>query len=249
MFTDTHCHLFKEYYEDIEKIIVDASNVGVNRFISAGCNNQSNIEVLELSKLYDNYYCTIGIHPEDITSDYERELNALERLLKNEKVIAIGEIGLDYYYSKSNKDEQIRLFEKQLELAQKYNLPVIVHSRDAIGDTYNCLKKFNVKGVIHSFSGSVEMANNFIKLGFCLGINGVITFKNCNLKDVYENIGLENIVLETDSPFLTPVPYRGKVNNPAYILNIASFISDYYNISIEELALITNSNIKRIFDI
>lgn len=249
MFTDTHCHLFNEYYEDLDEVVKISKNNGVNRFICAGCNNKSNIEVINYSLKYDNFYAAIGIHPEEISDNFISDVNMLEDLIKNNNILAIGEIGLDYYYSKSNKDNQIKLFELQLQLAEKYNLPVIVHSRDAIADTYNCIKKYNVKGIIHSFSGSAEMAKLFIELGFCLGINGVITFKNCNLKDVYSKIGLSNIVLETDSPYLTPEPYRGRKNDPSHILDIVNFITNYYKISSDELLNITNINIKRIFDI
>ena len=127
------------------------------------------------------------------------------------------------------------LFEKQLKLAEEKNMPVIIHSRDATEDTLNILKKYNVKGIIHSFSGSLEIANEYIKMGYLLGINGVVTFKNCNLKDVLEKIDISNIVLETDSPYLTPVPFRGKQNTPVYIKNTADFVANIYNVSVDEL--------------
>ena len=150
---------------------------------------------------------------------------------------------MDYYYTKDNKEEQIKLFETQLALAEKYNMPVIVHSRDATEDTINSLKKFNCKGVIHSFSGSLETAKIYIKMGYLLGVNGVITFKNAKIKDVIKEVGLENIVLETDSPYLTPEPFRGKQNNPGHVLEVAKFVADLYNISLEKLAEQTNKNI------
>ena len=155
---------------------------------------------------------------------------------------------------KSFSNEQLgrlfrAIFENQLKLAEKYHMPVVVHSREATEDTIELLKKYNVKGVIHSFSGSLEIANIYIKMGFLLGINGVITFKNCHLKDVINKIDVHNLVLETDSPYLTPVPYRGEKNDPSRILTIAEFVSQIKGISLEELALITNENIKRTFDI
>lgn len=248
MFCDTHCHLFKEYYEDIDSIINNAVNEGINRMITSGCDNNSNKEVLDLVKK-DFVYGTLGIHPESVNDYKEEDLNFIEQNLCNSKIVAIGEIGLDYYYERESREKQIELFEKQLALAEKYNMPVVIHSREATNDTINCLKKFHVRGVIHSFSGSLETANIYIKMGFLLGVNGVVTFKNCNLKDVLEKIELDNIILETDSPYLTPVPFRGKRNDPSKINNIAEFICDLKNISKEKLALITNQNISRIFDI
>lgn len=249
MITDTHCHIYKEYYDDINTVLELAEDKDVNRVISNGCDIDSCKEVLELSKKYDNYYCTLGIHPESVLEYNYDDLKFIEENLNNPKVVAIGEIGLDYHYGKENREKQIELFELQLSLAEKYNKPVVIHTRECIEETYNILKKYNLKGVIHSFSGSLEMAEKFIKLGYVLGINGVITFKNCKLKDVYKNISLDNIILETDSPYLTPEPNRGKQNNPGYILEIAQFVASLYNISLDELAKVTNNNIKRIFDI
>lgn len=249
MFTDSHCHIYKEYYDDIKEILEDSKINNVARVISNGCDIESCKEVLLLSKQYDNYYCTLGIHPESVLEHSDEDIKFIEENISNPKVVAIGEIGLDYHYGKENREEQIRLFETQLSLAEKYNMPVVIHTRDAIEETYNILKKYNLKGVIHSFSGSLEMAEKFIKLGYVLGINGVITFKNCKLKEVYKNISLDNIILETDSPYLTPEPYRGKQNNPGHTYDVAKFVANLYNISLDELAKVTNSNIKRIFDI
>lgn len=249
MFTDSHCHIYKEYYENINDVLEQANERNVSRVISNGCNIASCKEVLELASQYDNYYCTLGIHPESVLDYSDEDIKFIEENLSNPKVVAIGEIGLDYHYGKENRDEQIKLFELQLSLAEKDNKSVVIHTRDAIEETYNILKKYNLRGVIHSFSGSFEMAEKFIKLGYILGINGVITFKSCKLKEVYKNISLDNIILETDSPYLTPEPYRGKQNNPGHIYEVAEFVANLYNISLEELAKVTNSNIKRIFDI
>ena len=249
MFTDTHCHIYKEYYEDIEKIIENAKENKVDRMINNGCNDKSNKEVLDLIEKYNSIVGALGIHPESIDSYKEEELIFLEENLNNPKIIAIGEIGLDYHYTKENKEIQKKLFEDQLKIAEKYNLPVIIHSREATEDTINTLKKYKLKGVIHSFSCSLETAKIYIKMGYLLGINGVITFKNSKLKEVIKEIPLENILLETDSPYLTPEPFRGKKNEPARILEIAKFICELKDISLEDLARITNDNIKRIFDI
>lgn len=249
MFTDTHCHLYKEYYDDLDSIIYKIKKAQINRVINNGCDNLSNIEVLGNIKKYDFMYGAIGIHPDSVDTYSESDLAYIKNHLNDDKVVAIGEIGLDYYWRKDNKDKQIELFEKQLSLAEEFDKPIIVHSRDATLDTIEILKKYKVRGVIHSFSGSYETACIYIKMGFLLGINGVITFKNCNLKDVIGKIDLSNIVLETDSPYLTPVPYRGQRNDSSHIFDIAKFICEIKNISLDELSKETNANIKRCFDI
>jgi len=249
MFTDSHCHLYSEYYENIDEIIKLAKDNNVTRFINNGCDLKTNREVLDKITKFDNMYGAIGIHPEYVDNYTLDDIKFIENNISNKKVIAIGEIGLDYYYTKENKEEQKELFEIQLKLAEKYNLPVIVHSRDATLDTINTLKKYKVNGLIHSFSGSLETAKEYIKMGYLIGVNGVITFKNANIKDVIKEIPLEYLVLETDSPYLTPVPYRGKQNNPSHIIDIAKFICELKNISLDELSKITNSNLKRIFKI
>lgn len=249
MFTDTHCHIYKEYYENIDEILKRALESNINRVINNGCNRESNKEVLALANTYNNMYVALGIHPESIDTYQKEDLTFIEENLSNPKVIAIGEIGLDYHYTKENKTLQIKLLENQLKIAETHNLPVIIHSREATEDTINTLKKYHIKGVIHSFSGSLETAKIYIKMGYLLGINGVITFKNSKLKEVIKEIPLEHLVLETDSPYLTPEPFRGKPNEPARIKEIATFISELKGISLEELARITNENIMRIFDI
>ncbi len=248
MFTDTHCHLYGEYYEDISSLIQRAKNVGVARFFVAGCNQKSNEEVLSVINRYSNAYGCIGLHPEEVDTYQEEDLEFLEIHLLDQKVIAIGEIGLDYHYTKEKKEEQKKLFERQLELAQKYHLPVVIHSREATEDTITMLKKYpNVKGVIHSFSGSVETARIYIKMGYKLGINGVVTFKNSHLKETVLEV-IDSIVFETDSPYLTPHPFRGTKNEPKYVFDIAMFVSEMSGKTLEELSKITNKNIQEIFD-
>lgn len=249
MFTDTHCHILEEYYDSIYDILENAKSVGINRIINNGCDTKSNYEVINLCNKYENVYGAIGIHPENVESYSNDDLKYIEENLNHQKIIAIGEIGLDYHYTKDNKEKQIELFERQLKIAETNNLPVIIHSREATEDTINCIKKYKVKGVIHSFSGSLETAQIYIKMGFILGINGVITFKNSKLKEVIKEIDLKDIIFETDSPFLTPEPFRGKKNEPARIINIAEFICDLKEISKSQASIITNENISRIFDI
>ena len=248
MFVDTHCHLYRSYYEDLDDVIVQIKESEIYRVINNGCDKKSNIEVLELVGKYDLMYGALGIHPESANEYTQEDLDYIEEHIKDSKIIAIGEIGLDYYWVKDNKDKQKELFEYQLKLAEKYNVPVIIHSREATQDTIDILKKYNVKGIIHSFSGSYEVAQIYIKMGFLLGINGVITFKNCNLKDVIEKVDVKNIVLETDSPYLTPVPNRGKRNDPTKVMDIAKFISDIKGITLEELSKEINGNLSKVFD-
>ena len=249
MFTDTHCHIFDEYYDNIDEIKELMDNNNVYRVINNGTEKKSNQEILNKIQKYEWMYGAIGIHPEEVNNYSEDDLVELENNINNKKVVAIGEIGLDYHYDKESKDKQIELFEKQLKLAEKYNKPVIIHSREATLDTIECIKKYDVKGVIHCFSGSYETACIYIKLGFLIGINGVITFKNCNLIETLKKIGLDNVVLETDSPYLTPVPYRGHKNDPSHILDIVNFIASKMDISDSEISIITEDNIKRVFDI
>lgn len=249
MYIDTHCHLYKEYYDNIDKIIKESIDNGVTKFIVNGCDMKSNIEAIELSHRYREVYAAIGFHPTELDDFKEEDFNWLESNINDKKVVAIGEIGLDYHYDNMDKEKEIYVFRKQLDIAKKYNKPIIVHTRDAIGDTYNILKEYNLRGSIHSYSGSVEMAREFIKLGYMLGIGGVVTFKNAkNIKGVVKNIPLEYIILETDSPYLTPEPFRGTKNNPKYIPIISRCISDIKNIKEADVSRASTSNAERLFD-
>ena len=249
MFTDTHCHLYKEYYDDIKEIVEKSKKCKINRVFNNGVDDRTNREILAMLKDYEGMYAAIGIHPENVKEYKEEDLRFVEEHINDDKVYAVGEIGLDYHYGKEDKDKQIELFERQLALAEKYNKPVVIHSRDATQDTIDILKKYKVRGVMHSFSGSYEVAQILIKMGFLLGVNGVITFKNANIKDVYAKIDLSNIILETDSPYLTPTPYRGEKNDPSHVIDIANFVAELKGVSLEKLSKITNDNIKRCFDI
>ncbi len=247
MFIDTHCHLSKKDYEDISKIIEDNRNANVSRIIISGCTREDLDETVEIISDYPDVYATIGYHPEEADNIEEQDLVKLEQLLSLEKIIGIGEIGLDYHYSSENKEKQQQLFEYQLSLAEKYNLPVVIHTRDATNDTINILKKYNVKGIIHCFSGSYETACQYINMGFLLGIGGVITFKNCHLKDTVKKLSLKNIVLETDSPYLSPVPYRGKTNSSKNIPIIAEYLAKELEQDITIIEKITTENVKLLF--
>lgn len=249
MFIDTHCHIVSEYYDNIDEVVKNAIDNGVLKIIVNGYNMQSNREVLELVKKYDIVYGALGIQPEELYDYNDDSLNFIEEHINDEKIIAVGEIGLDYHYD-TDKDLQKELFKRQLEIAYKYNKPVIIHSRDCIQETYNILKESKVKGTMHCYSGSKEMALEFIKIGFLIGIGGVSTFKNAkNIVDVIKYIPLEYIILETDSPYLTPEPYRGKRNEPMYIPIVAKRVADIKGLDIKEIERTTTDNARRLFDI
>ena len=250
MYIDTHCHMSRNDYSDIPFLIDKIRKSGVSKIIVNGCSIESCKEVLELTKKYDIVYGAIGLHPTELDKFQESDFDWLEEHINDDKIVALGEIGLDYHYDNTDKEKQNYVFKKQLEIAKKHNKPIIVHSRDAIQDTYNILKGYNLKGSLHCFGSSLEMAREFIKLGYLIGVGGVVTFKNAkNIVNVIKNIDLEYILLETDSPYLTPVPYRGQKNEPARVDNIAEFICELKGISKEELSHITKDNIRRIFDI
>ena len=249
MFIDVHCHLDSNYYNDIDKVINNAKKNNVNKLIYNGCNKKSNKEVIKLINKYDSVYGAVGYHPTELDDVNEKDYELLESLLNNKKIVAIGEIGLDYHYPDTNKEKQKYAFRRQLELAEKHNIPVIVHSRNAIQDTFDIMSEYNINGVIHCFSGSVEMAKEFIKKGFLISVGGIITFKNAkNIIEVIKNIDLSYILLETDSPYLTPEPFRKEQNEPMYIPIIASKIADILNVSVEEVSSKTTENAKRLFD-
>lgn len=249
MYIDTHCHISKNYYDDINEVITDSKNNGLEKIIISCCEVDDIEESLNIINSYDNVYATFGYHPDQIDKVCDEDLKRLETLIKtNQKIVGIGEIGLDYHYG-TDKEKQKKLFKEQLKIAQRLNLPVVIHSRDATKDTIDILKMYNVSGVIHCFSGSLETANIYISMGYKLGIGGVLTFKNSKLYKVIENINLENIVLETDSPYLTPEPYRGKTNSSKYIPIIAKKLAEVKKVSIEEVTKITTNNTYLIFDL
>lgn len=245
---DTHCHIYKEYYDDIESIIKKMDN---NIIIVSGTNLKNNKEVLELCNKYDNVYGTLGIHPEDIDDEIEETLNFIEEHINDNKIVAIGEIGLDYYYTTDNKEKQKQLFIKQLDIAKKYNKPVVIHTRDSISDTIEIIKNYKeLKKDIHCYSGSLESAKELIKMNCRLGIGGVLTFKNSKkLQEVVENIDLEYLLLETDSPYLSPEPFRGKRNEPYNVIYVAEKIAKIKEIELEKVLSVTTFNAISQFDL
>ena len=251
MYIDIHCHLSKEDYDDIDLVIKENKEKNVNRIIISGCTKETIVESIDLADKYQEVYLTIGYHPSEAKIITSKDLELLEdQIRSNSKVKGIGEIGLDYHYGKEDIELQKDLFRKQMKLAEKLNLPVVIHSRDATEDTISILKEFpQVIGDIHCFSGSVETAKIYVSMGYKIGIGGVVTFKNSNLYKVIEAIGIENIVLETDAPYLAPVPVRGKKNSSKYIPYIADKLSEILNIPVEKIAEITTNNAVTLFDL
>ena len=253
-FVDTHAHLQDEAYkDDLVEIITRAKAAGVNKIITMGDNIVNSRLAVNLAEKFDGVYAAVGLHPENI---YENEnyLDELKILAKSKKVVAIGEIGLDYYWEKdlARRDLQQKIFIEQLRLAKFLNLPVCVHDRDAHGDTLRILKeeRENLRGVCHCFSGSHEMATELFKLGFYIGVDGPLTFKNAaKLPEIVRNSPKERILLETDSPYLTPAPHRGKRNEPAYVPKIAEKLADIWKIDIEEVATVTTENAETLYNI
>ena len=241
MLIDTHCHLTKD---DIDSI-----NNMDGIMVTSGCDDETNKEVIELVNKYPNVYGVLGIHPEEIDKITDSSFKYIEDNLSNKKIVGIGEIGLDYYWRSDNKEEQKEVFEYQLKLAEKYNLPVVIHSRDAIQDTYDIVSKYKLRGSIHCFSSSLEMAKEFIKLGYKIGIGGTVTFKkSLKIQEIVKNIDIKNILLETDSPYLSPEPFRGRKNEPKNTFFVAQKIADLKGENVDKIIDETYASALEIFD-
>ena len=250
-FIDTHCHL--DILESTpEETIIEAKQAGVQRMVTIAVDEPSLDFVSSTVQEFPAVYGSVGFHPHDASKLTKSLLQKIRQLAEEQhKLIAIGETGLDYHYMNSPAEIQQQAFRKQLQLAVELNLPVILHSREAETDTLNILQEFPVPshGVAHSFTSSIEMARTLVEMGWYLGINGIVTFKNAeDLRKVVRWLPLERLLLETDSPFLAPIPFRGKPNKPAHIPAIATFIAELREISLEELAQQTTANAQRLFN-
>lgn len=249
---DSHCHLYYEpYINDIQLTIDECQKYNVKKMLSIGVDIETSITNINIAKKYPEIYCTVGIHPNSTLNLDEKELDKFESLInKSKKIIGIGETGLDYYREHS-KENQCLFFTRQIELAIKYNMPIIVHTREAENDTYNILKKFsdkNLKIVIHCFSGSDKFALKCIEMGCYISFSGNITFKNANnLRKICKMIDLNKILIETDSPYLTPVPFRGKKNHPSNVRFVCEKIAQIKEIEFSEVSSITTKNFNEIF--
>ena len=250
MMIDTHCHLGKEDYDDVSEVIKNMEN---NIMIVSSADPKDIKEVIELCNKYKNVFGTIGIHPEFSNTYTNEDLKLLEENLNHPKIVGIGEIGLDYHYTKEDKQNQQELFIKQILLANKYNKTMVIHSRDSIEDTYNIIKEYKSETIrchLHCYSGSLEMAKKFIPLNATFGIGGVLTFKNeKKLKEIVKQLDLKYFTLETDSPYLTPEPFRGKKNEPKNIKYVAEKIAELRNINTDTVLDQTTENATRIFDL
>lgn len=247
---DTHAHL--DMYEDWGAVIENAKNNGIKKIIIPAVETQYFQKILDIANSYEDVYCMMGIFPTEAKNWHDGILEEIRAFSKNEKVVAIGEIGLDYYWDKSFVEKQKEVFIKQIRLANELGLPIEIHDREAHKDTFDILKEYNQGSdvVFHCFSGSVEFARECVKQGWYVALGGVVTFKNAvKTKEVAKDIPLDMLMLETDSPYLTPVPYRGKENQPAYVKYVAEEISKLRGISVEEVVSVTTVNAEKVFKI
>jgi TatD DNase family protein len=254
IFTDTHIHLYaEEFTSDRDLLIEEAMQLGVQRFFLPNIDTNWYEAMIDTENSFpENCFAMIGLHPCSVKENWEEELKFVETKLRERRFAAMGEIGIDLYWDKTFIAEQQKVFRKQIELANQYELPLVIHSRESFEMIYEILvdsKEKNPRGIFHCFTGTIAQAQRAIDLGFYLGIGGVVTFKNSGLDRVLADIDIKNIVLETDAPYLAPVPFRGKRNQPAYILKVAEKISSIKNISIEEVAEVTTENSMKIFGI
>jgi TatD DNase family protein len=254
MFIDTHAHLFFENFkDDIDDVIARAKESRVDYIVIPATDIKTAKEAIELSEKYEQIYATVGIHPHDSKEWDESLIPEIEKLAKHPKVVAIGEIGLDYYYDFSPQDKQIKAFKTQLNLALKLELPVVIHNRDSDADMMDIIQSFcgsGLKAQFHCFNGSLDSAIEFMKMNHFISFTGNITFKKSDgLRDILKHIDLNHLMLETDSPFMTPVPFRGKRNEPAYVSYVAQQVADVHKLSLEDVGRITSLNAFRFFGI
>lgn len=253
MLFDSHAHLNDEKFDDDRsEVIARALESGVTGIIDVGACMSSSARAVALAEQYGAIYAAVGIHPHDAKEAKESDYEQLAVWSKQEKVVAIGEMGLDYYYDLSPRDVQRTVFIRQIDVARQMDMPIIIHDRDAHADILDILQKEakGLRGVLHCFSGSLEMAREIIKLGFYISIAGPVTFKNAaKLPQIIAHVPLERVLLETDCPYLTPHPHRGKRNEPAYVRLVAEKVAALRGISLENLAEITTNNVKEIFKI
>ena len=249
---DTHTHLYlNQFKDDIDVVINRSREIGVKKFILPAIDSSHFDSMHNLKNKYpDEIYLMSGLHPTDVKENYKDELNFVVKSLKTNDYVAIGEIGIDLYWDKSFLKQQKEAFRLQIRLAIEYNLPIVIHCREAFDEIFKILDQENcdkLRGVFHCFTGNIDQAKRAIDLGFILGIGGVVTFKNGGIDKFLHKIDLKNIVLETDSPYLAPVPFRGKRNESSYLIYILEKLSEIYGISKEKIAEITSKNAEKVF--
>lgn len=253
MIIDTHSHIYQEDFDsDINEVIARAKAAGVEKILLPNIDEESIHALLQISDQFPGYcYPMMGLHPTSVTLDWQQQLSAIKQEFAKREYIAVGEIGIDLYWDKSLKEEQKQAFEEQLRWSIEYNLPVVIHSRDANKECIECVENVGankLRGVFHSFGGTIEEMNKILSLGnFLLGVNGVVTFKNSGLADVLKEGNLSNIIIETDAPYLSPVPYRGKRNEPAYTSFVVKKLSEVFDTTVNEVERITTENALKLF--
>ena len=248
---DTHAHYDDERFgEDRDELLSSLFEGSVSHIVNCGCDLKSSLTTIALAEKYENLYAAVGVHAHEAETCTDDDLAKIAELYSHNKVVAVGEIGLDYFYDFSPRERQIEVFRAQIELANKLDLPVIIHDREAHEDTLNILKELRPKGVVHCFSGSVEMAKEIIKLGLYIGLGGAVTFKNAKKPiEVAEYVPLDRLLLETDAPYMTPVPFRGKRCDSAHITYTAEKIAEVKGMDVQELIDVCNENSKKLFNI
>lgn len=249
---ETHAHYDDDAFdEDRELLLQQMHEEGIDYIVNIGCSMENSRNIVKMIQQYDFLYGTVGVHPSDIDELTDENMAELENLSQMDKILAIGEIGLDYHYDNVDKELQKKWFISQLEIAKRRNLPVVIHSRDAAKDTLDIIKEHHngaTPGIIHCFSYGVEMAREYLNMGYYIGVGGVVTFKNAKkLKEVVEYTPLDRIVLETDAPYLAPTPYRGKRNNSLYLTYVAEEIAAIKQVSSKEVCRITYENAQRVY--
>lgn len=252
MIIDTHCHLYvKEFEEDIDEMLQRAVSAGVDKFYMPAIDSETTGAMLSIEAKYPGRcFAMIGLHPCSVKENYREELSNIEQLLASRRFAAIGEAGLDFYWDKTFVKEQYMALEQQAKLAIQYNLPIVLHTREAMQETIDVIKKYTgrgIRGIFHCFGGSMNEAKQIIDAGFYMGIGGVVTYKKSGLAELLTGIDLKHIVLETDAPYLTPVPFRGKRNESSYLKYVLEKVAEAKHVSIEEVASITTKNAELIF--
>jgi TatD DNase family protein len=249
---DTHTHLFLEQFDnDRDTVIQSAIQSGITKLILPNVDSTSLDSLLDMVRKYPaNCFAAIGLHPTSVKENYKEEFSVIEEAIHSNNIVAIGEIGIDLYWDKTHIEHQRDMFTKQIEIALAMDLPVIIHNRDAFSEVYKIVSKYknqNLKGIFHSFSGSLDNAKQAIDLGFFIGLGGVLTFKNSGLGEIAEQIPLKHIVLETDSPYLAPVPHRGKRNESSYLTLVAQRLAEIKQLPLEEICQTTSKNACELF--
>ena len=248
---DTHAHIYlPEFDLDRQKIILDAQNNGVEKIFMPAIDSTTHTAMLKVQEKFACCVAMIGVHPCSVKENFEEEIKVVKNYLSRQRFLAIGEIGLDFYWDVSFSAQQYTAFEEQIKISLEYDLPIVIHSRNSIDECIKTVQQYpGAKGVFHCFSGNEKQAKDIIDLGFMLGIGGVVTFKNAGLDNVIQKIGISNIILETDAPYLAPVPFRGKRNEPAYIKLIAEKLSAITGYTVKEIEEITTSNAIKLFNL